>query len=169
MIFKFQNYSELLHQKNELSKNLTDLQNEKSHLEEKLKYLKSLKTKPEKEEEPKNYIDLIDLLETSKSKVLQIRERTEIQQIKIVNVREVCNQIWKNLGIDPVKNFDLVNSKEMFRDLYLKIKDLEEGRLRRPHVPKSQWVRAKTKVWDAVVDKKLFGKSFESSFGLKGK
>ena len=169
IIFKFQNYSELLHQRNELSKNLTDLQTEKTHLEEKLKYLKSLNTKPEQEEEPKNFIDMIDKLETQKNRVLHIKDRVEAQQIKIVNIKEVYSQIWKNLGLDDHRPLEPKTIKDSFRDLYNKIQDFEAGRLRKPQVAKSHLIRAKTKVWNAIADKKLFSKAIENAFNPKGK
>jgi hypothetical protein len=161
IILKFQQHNELGNQSKELSKSLNELKTEKLNLEEKLNFLKS-KIKPqEKEEEPKSFNELSDQLEFANSRLLNIREKVELQEVKIVNVKEVFLQIWMNFGIDEKCELDGKNVKELIRKLANRVLIVDTGDLNKGDVKKSQLVRQRTKVWNAVTDKKLFGKNLD--------
>lgn len=161
VILKFQQHNELGSQSEELSKNLSELKIEKSNLEVKLNFLKS-KIKPQaKEEEPKSFNELSDQLEFANSKLFNIKEKVELQEVKIVNIKEAFLQIWMNFGIGDKCELEVENVKEMIRKLANRVLVVDTGDLNKGAVKKSQLVRQRTKVWNAVSDKKLFGKNID--------
>lgn len=161
VIQKFQNFNELKNQSEELSCNLAELKTEKFHLEDKLKYLKSIKKPQVKEEEPKNQFELSDQLESAKTRLLNIKEKVEGQEIKIVNIREIFYQIWRNYGIEDKCVLEGKEIKEAFRKLANRVLLVESGGINKGNIKKSGLVRQRTKVWNAVADKKLFGKNID--------
>ena len=162
VIIKFQQHNELSIQSKELGINLNELKVEKLNLEGKLEFLKT-KIKPQvKEEEPKSFNELSDRLELANSRLLNIKERVDLQEVKIVNIKEVFSQVWMNFGIDGDCELNSKNVKEMIRKLASRVLLVDTGNLNQGGTKKSQFVRQRTKVWNAVSDKKLFGKNLDT-------
>jgi NACHT domain len=124
----FQQRGELLRKKENIEKNLKELKLEKADLEQKLKYLMTFK-KPviEVDEEPKNFHETADKLYWSNNKLIDLENKINQQEFKIIKIKDTVQFFWKKFNISEPCPLNSDNAKMIFQTLGDKI--LEQSAL----------------------------------------